>query len=228
MDLGELNRLLRAGAEDSSLEDALVELRTRQGLAGYISGLDNVVHWRLQDAAQPHRVTGWRYRLAAALEELAAGPPSVQAATAARQAARLYREVLNDGEGTTRAMVEALRASANDDLQLRETITLCGGGDVCLTLLDKALKRPELKTDAERQARTRRALARVAETLGDRDRAFFEAMKAARKLPSEGLLVDEVFRLTLETRRFDEAAAFLSDLGSDDSLPARARANALH
>src|SRR5207302_4968830 len=47
---------------------------------------------------------------------------------------------------------------------------------------------------------------------------------AARKMSSDGLYVDEVFRLALDTKRDTEAAAFFGALADDDAMPARQRA----
>lgn len=171
--------------------------------------------------------TRWQFRLAEALETSAARPatPRPLAARYALRAAQLQRDTLNDGEGTTRTLVLALMLSAEDEHALREVVDVSGGPEPALTLLEKAAKRS--KGDDERVGRLRRALARLHELVfKDKDRAFVEAMKAGRKLPSDGVYVDDVYRLAVETGRLDEAAAFFLAVAEDGRLTARTRATA--
>jgi len=171
--------------------------------------------------------TRWNFRLADALEAAAAAPmtPRPLAARYALRAALLQRDTLNDGEGTTRTLVLALMLGADDDESLRGAVDATGGPEPAIALLEKGAKRS--KGDDERIGRLRRALARLYEVvLKDKERAFFEALKAARKLPADGLFVDDVYRLALDTRRLDEAAAFFASLADDDGLAPRARATA--
>jgi tetratricopeptide (TPR) repeat protein len=179
----------------------------------------------------PHQAneTRWQFRLAAALEASASQPstPRVLAARHALRAAQLQRDTLNDGEGTTRTLVLALMLSADDEAALREAIDVAGGPEPALTLLDKAVKRS--KGDDDRVGRLRRSLARIYElVLKDKERAFFEALKAGRKLPNEGAFTDDVYRLGVETGRLDEVAAFFLGLAEDEHLAARVRATAFN
>ena len=174
-----------------------------------------------------HTMTSWQYRLAQALEDAALAEQSSHAAASAFavRAAHLQRDILNDGEGTTRALLLALVLATDDVAAMREAVDAAGGPEPAVALLEKAAKRA--KGDDSRIGRLRRALARIAEVvLHDPERAFFEALKAARKLPTDGLAVDEVYRLALETKRLDEAAAFFQSLADDVAMVPRVRATA--
>jgi tetratricopeptide (TPR) repeat protein len=150
------------------------------------------------------------------------------AAAAALEAAALCSSVLNDGEAATRNLVHALKWSANDDAALKQAVAAAGGSDNASSMLESALKRPEAKDNAATTAALRRALSRVAEARGDKDRAFFEMLKAARKAPADGLTIDDVFRLALATSRNTEMAAFFSVLADDETLAHRQRATVLN
>lgn len=215
---------LLEGADDDALDLAAADVRRDSGPAGLVEVLRLRISHELGRGKSDHDVTPLRFRLAAALEELAVAKLDVEGAGAAMEAATLYREVLNDGEAATRNLVHALRAAANDDATLKRAVEVAGGRELAEHVVERALKRKDVKEDASATAQLRRALARVAELGGDRERAFFEAMKAARKQPAEGLYIDEVFRLALDTARYTEAAAFFGGLVDDESLGARPRA----
>ena len=196
-------------------------------VADRVVAIDLVLGSLRRRGVAEHTMTSWQYRLAQALEDAAhAEQPSPAAASAfAVRAAHLQRDVLNDGEGTTRALVLALLLATDDVAAMREAVDAAGGPEPAVVLLEKAAKRA--KGDDGRIGRLRRALARIAEVvLRDPERAFFEALKAARKLPTDGLAVDEVYRLALETKRLDEAAAFFHSLADDVAMAPRVRATA--
>jgi tetratricopeptide (TPR) repeat protein len=211
--------------DDRAIDAALAALKD-DPVAG-VDAIDHVLA-TLRRRGIPQSVeTRWNFRLAEALETAAATPttPRQLAARSALRAALLQRDTLNDGEGTTRTLVLALMLGADDDESLRGAVDAAGGPEPAIALLEKGAKRS--KGDDERIGRLRRALARVYElVLKDKERAFFEALKAARKLPADGLFVDDVYRLALDTRRLDEAAAFFGSLADDETLAPRARATA--
>lgn len=211
--------------DDRAIDAALAALKDDP--VACVDAIDHVLA-TLRRRGIPQSVeTRWNFRLAEALEVAAATPttPRQLAARSALRAALLQRDTLNDGEGTTRALVLALMLGADDDESLRSAVDTAGGPELAIALLEKGAKRS--KGDDERIGRLRRALARLYElVLKDKERAFFEALKAARKLPADGLFVDDVYRLALDTRRLDEAAAFFLSLADDDDLGSRARATA--
>ncbi|MDP2341216.1 MAG: hypothetical protein Q8O67_09670 [Deltaproteobacteria bacterium] len=223
----DLDAALKAG-DDDAVDDVLDVLRRDQGPLGLAEGLLVVILQKRDKGTEEHELTGWQYRRAAALEAAAVVDGALPRDGAARalEAATLARDVLNDGEGATRALVLALRLSADDDAALKSTVDAAGGHEPAVVLLEKAAKRA--KGDDQLQGRLRRALARLYEVvLFDKEKAFFEALKAARKLP-EGITLDDAYRLALEVKRLDEAAAFFQSLGEEPSLPARARASAFN
>ncbi len=223
----DLDAALRAG-DDAAVDDVLDVLRRDQGPWGLAEALLVVILQKQERGTKEHELNAWQYRRAAALEAAAVvddAPPRAAAARAL-EAATLARDVLNDGEGATRALVLALRLSSEDDDVLQGTVKAAGGPGPSVTLLEKAAK--VAKGDDALQGRLRRALARLYEVvLLDKEKAFFEALKAARKIP-EGITVDDAFRLALEVKRLDDAAAFFRSLGEEVTLPARARASALN
>ncbi len=221
---------LAGGADDDALDVAAEDVRRDSGAAALVEALKMRIAHEAGRGKTDLELTALRYRLAGALEDVAKGaspaePTAKDAAKAALEAAELQRGVLHDEDGAKRNFVNALRLAANDDATLRHAVEVAGGRDAAEGVVEKALKRPEVKADAPQTALLRRALARIAETHGDTERAFFEAMKAARKNPSDGMFVDEVFRLALETTRFTEAGAFFGALADDESLAARQRAS---
>jgi tetratricopeptide (TPR) repeat protein len=211
--------------DDRAVDAALAALKDDP--VACVDAIDQVLA-ALRRRGIPQSVeTRWHFRLVEALEAAAAAPetPRELAARHALRAALLQRDTLNDGEGTTRTLVLALMRGADDDATLREAVDAAGGPEPAIALLEKGARRS--KGDDDRTGRLRRALARLYEVvLKDKERAFFEALKAARKLPAEGLFVDDVYRLALDTRRLDEAAAFFLSLADDDTLAPRARATA--
>ena len=211
---------------DDAVDEAITALADMPMLQ--IESIDLVINGLRTRAAREAVITSWQFKLASALERAAMSELSVVDASAcARRAARLQRDTLNDGEGATRALVLALRLSAEDDSSLRESVDVAGGVDPAQVLLEKAIKRA--KGDDELQGRLRRALARLCEViLNDGERAFFEGLKAARKLPNDGLVVDDVYRLALSTHRIDEAAAFFQSLAEEGTISARTRATAFN
>jgi tetratricopeptide (TPR) repeat protein len=217
--------------DDDAVEAALDALKAR-GPVALVEGLRLVLDRRRQRGAAEHDLTGVQYRLAQALEDAAALPDLAATAAAAHalQAAVLFRDVLNDGEGATRDFTTALRLAAEDDALLKEVCRGVGGGDPSSAMLEKAAKKAgKSRDDDVLTGRLRRALSRVLElVLFDKERAFFEALKAARKLPGEGALVDDVYRLAVDTGRLDEAAAFFQSLADEGLIPVRGRASALN
>ncbi len=218
-------------ANSAAVDDAIDDLKA--DVMAAVEGTDLVVQTLQSQGAPEHAVTSWNYRLVAALENavdaaIAGGPPSpVEGSRAALRAAALFKDILNDGEGTTRTLTNALLLGADDDEALKEAAASAGGPDPATALLEKAAKRA--KGDDDRQGRLRRALARTCELIvGDKERAFFEALKAARKRPADGLYVDDVYRLATEIGRLEEGAAFFQSLGDDPALAPRARATAFN
>ena len=210
---------------------ALDDLKARDR-AAHIEGLRLVLSRRRKRGDDDGALNGIHYQLAEALEATAAeaGASPADAAANALEAARVLRDVLNDGEGATRALTLALRVAAEDDAVLKDVVREAGGSEPSTTMLEKAAKKAGKSRDDDAvTGRLRRALARVVELfLFDKERAFFEALKAARKLPGEGALVDDVYRLAVETKRLDEAAAFFQSLADEGAVSGRARASALN
>ncbi len=218
-------------AKSAAVDDALDDLKADAMAA--IEGIDLVLQTLQSNGAPEHDVTSWNYRLVNALESaveaaIAGGPPSaVEGSAAALRAASLLRDTLNDGEGTTRTLVAALMLGADDDDALKAASAHAGGPGPAIAMLEKAAKRA--KGDDERQGRLRRALARTFELIvNDKERAFFESLKAARKRPGDGLYVDDVYRLASDIGRLDEGAAFFQSLGDDPAIAPRARATAFN
>ncbi|HEY4220273.1 MAG TPA: hypothetical protein VGO62_03005, partial [Myxococcota bacterium] len=214
---------LTGGADDDALDVAAADVRRDDGAAALVEAIKMRIAHDLGNGKTDLDVTALRFRLASALEEVAK-VGAAGAAAAALEAAQLCREVLNDGEGTTRNLLLAIRAGVNDDATLKRAVETAGGREQAEHVVERALKKPEVKEDPVATATLRRALARIAENAGDKERAFFEAMKAARKQPADGMYVDEVFRLALDTARHTEAAAFFSALADDTGLAERQRA----
>lgn len=223
----DLDDALRAG-DDDAVDDVLDFLCRDQGAWALAQALNVVTSHKRKRGVPEHELTGWHYRRAAALESAAAaeGITPGDAAAHALEAVTLARDVLNDGESADRALALALRLSADDDAALKRTVGSAGGPAPAIALLEKFAKKA--KGDDALQSRLRRTLSRLYEiVLLDKERAFFEALKAARKQP-EGITIDDAFRLALEAKRLDEAAAFFQSLGDEPALPARARASALN
>ncbi|HEY1101023.1 MAG TPA: hypothetical protein VGF99_18940, partial [Myxococcota bacterium] len=211
---------------DLEIDDAVSGLSPTPSML--VEAIDLVLTSLRARAADDEAIMGWQFKLAGALEQMADSAVDIDvAASAARRAAVLHRDVLNDGEGTTRALVQALRLSTESDVGLRSAVDLAGGPDPAQVLVEKAIKRA--KGDDELLGRLRRCLARVFEVvLHDKERAFFEGLKAARKLASDGLVVDDVYRLALETNRIEEAAAFFQSLADEGTIGPRTRATAFN
>lgn len=212
---------------DAALDGAVEALAGTPPLQ--VEAIDVVIDTLQQRKAKDAVVTGWRYALATALERAAldADATAALATAAATRATALYRDILNDGEGTTRAIVIGLQRAAEDDELLRQAVDAAGGPVPAEVLLEKAIKRA--KGEDERQGRLCRALSRLSEViLRNTERAFFEGLKAARKLSYDGLVVDDVYRLALETRRLDEAAAFFQSLADEGAISPRTRATAFN
>lgn len=219
---------LRDHADEDTLDRIAADLRNDEGTAAFVAALRLRIEHELQRGRSDLDVTGLRFRLAGALDDIARGTPSREGVDAAVDAAALYRDILGDIESASKSMVLALRAGVHDDALAKRAIDAAGGNEAARGLVERALKRPEVKENAIETALLRRSLSRIAEVAGDKERAFFEALKAARKQPAESLYVDDVYRLSLDTKRFTEAAAFFHDLSADDAIPARQRAGMLH
>ncbi|MCC7073554.1 MAG: hypothetical protein IT383_19755 [Deltaproteobacteria bacterium] len=219
---------LRDHADEDTLDRIAADLRRDQGTPAFVAALRLRIEHELQRGHSDLDVTGLRFRLAGALDDIARGTPSREGVDAAVEAAALYRDVLGDIDSASKSLVLALRAGVHDDTLAKRAIDAAGGNEAARGLVERALKRPEVKESAIETALLRRSLSRVAEVGGDKERAFFEALKAARKQPAEPLYVDDVYRLSLDTKRFTEAAAFFQDLSADEAIPARQRAGMLH
>lgn len=216
------------GADDDALDVAAADVRRDSGAPALVEAIKMRIAHELGKGKSDLDVTALRFRLAFALEDVAKTTPTTDGATAALEAAALCREVLNDSDAATRNLVHALKWGANDDATLRRAIVAAGGGDHASHAVEKVLKRPEVKADAMTTALLRRTLSRIAEAGGDRETAFFEMLKAARKAPADGLSIDDVNRLALATGRNTEAAAFFGALADDESLAERQRATILN
>jgi tetratricopeptide (TPR) repeat protein len=215
----------------AAVDAALSHLQAHDPRA-HLDGLRLVLASRRKQGVAEGDLTSLHTRIAEALLSVAATPALTPAeATAhALEAMQQFRDVLNDGEATTRALVLALRLAADDAGVLEEVVAEAGGAPVAITLLEKALKQTGKARDVDvLVGRLRRALARVAELFSlDTERAFFENLRAARKLPQDVVVVDDVYRLALETNRIEEAAAFFQALSDEGAVSGRARASALH
>ncbi|MBI1944591.1 MAG: tetratricopeptide repeat protein [Deltaproteobacteria bacterium] len=219
---------LRDQADEDALDRLAADLRKDEGMPAFVAALRLRIEHELRQGKTDLEVTGLRFRLAGALDEIARGTPSRDGVEAAVEAAALYRDVLGDIESASKSLVLALRAGVHDDLLAKRALEAAGGGEQARGLVERALKRPEVKENLVETALLRRSLSRIAEVGGDKERAFFEALKAARKQPAEPLYVDDVYRLSLDTKRFTEAAAFFQDLAADQAIPPRQRAGLLH
>ena len=221
-------RALQEGADDDALDVVTTQVGRDDGPAALVEVIKlRIAHERGRGKTD-NDVTGLRLRLARALEEVARTTPTTDGAGAALEAAALFRETLNDSEAATRNLAHALTWGANNDTLLKRAIALAGGGETARSIARQTLKHPEVKADAPRSALLRRALSRLAETLGDSEAAFFEMLKAARKAPQDGLSIDDVHRLALATGRDTEAAAFFLALADEAVLGDRQRATILN
>ena len=211
---------------DATVDNAVAALATTPMVQ--VEAIELVISMLRSRSARDSFVTGWQYKLVVALEAVANSDAELEVrADAARRAVIIQRDVLNDGEGTARLLVATLRLSAENDESLHAAVELAGGPEPAQVLLEKAAK--NARGNDELQGRLRRALARLYEVvLHDNERAFFESLKAARKLPADGLVVDDLYRLALETNRLDEAAAFFQSLADEGAINARTRATAFN
>jgi tetratricopeptide (TPR) repeat protein len=135
----------------------------------------------------------------------------------------IYRQ-LNHTDKQWNCGAAALLACSGSEEDLKDTIVALGGKEEALKCMKKEIKRPEVKKDSLQLASCREQLAHIYKSYGDVSRAFFEMLKAFRKVPTDASVLDETFALAIAAERGSELVEVLMDLVAGESLSDKKRA----